>query len=271
MDVLRERLRFSIPTIPARERPLYVLVAAWLLAMIAVPIAGWTFGADALPAAISVGVIMQVIAVCALLISVWGARQTGIAVGVIVVLAWGVEFIGHTTGFPFGSYDYTPRLQPQIGGVPLLVPLAWLMMLPPAWIIAHRIIGGGAAGGGSWTLSGRLRFAAVTALAFTAWDLFLDPQMVGWDLWRWNIPGEYFGIPLVNFGGWLLASSTITLAASFVAPLRRLPARPLVLIYVVTWLLQTGGLALFWGLPGPALFGFVGMGGMLWWAWRRAR
>ncbi|MBK9747058.1 MAG: carotenoid biosynthesis protein [Chloroflexi bacterium] len=69
----------------------------------------------------------------------WGGRRALTTIGVIVALAWLTEFIGHTTGFPFGSYDYTPRLQPQVGGVPLLIPLAWLMMLPPAWAMARVI------------------------------------------------------------------------------------------------------------------------------------
>ena len=32
-----------------------------------------------------------------------------------------------------------------------------------------------------------------------------------------------------------------------------LPAAPLLLVYTITWLLEMGGLALFWGVRGPAL------------------
>jgi hypothetical protein len=31
-------------------------------------------------------------------------------------------------------------------------------------------------------------------------------------------------------------------------------------IYIITWLLQSGGQALFWGQPGPAATGFLVMG-----------
>lgn len=265
----------TLPRLSSQERLVYGMVVVWILTMISVPIVRWTLGDAALPTAVSLGVLMQVIAVCVVLISAWGVRRALITIGVIVALAWLTEFIGHTTGFPFGSYDYTPRLQPQVGGVPLLIPLAWLMMLPPAWAMASVINLTpqpplrGERGRQTWGV--RLRFIVVTALAFTAWDLFLDPQMVAWDLWRWEFPGAYFGIPLVNFAGWLLASALITFVASLIAPIQTLPARPLVVIYVITWLLETGGLALFWGLPGPALVGFVAMGGMLLWAWRRSR
>jgi hypothetical protein len=50
-----------------------------------------------------------------------------------------------------------------------LVPLAWLMMLPPAWAVARLVAGGPG-----------IAFILTAALAFTAWDLFLDPQMVAW-------------------------------------------------------------------------------------------
>jgi len=118
-----------------------------------------------------------------------------------------------------------------------------------------------------------VRFVLVSALAFTAWDLFLDPQMVAWDLWRWADPGaiNYFGIPFVNYAGWLLASAVITLIAGRIAPLHRLPARPLLIIYAITWALETIGLAVFWGLPAPALVGSIGMGAMLLWAWRASK
>ena len=169
----------TLPRLSSQERLVYGMVVVWILTMISVPIVRWTLGDAALPTAVSLGVLMQVIAVCVVLISAWGVRRALITIGVIVALAWLTEFIGHTTGFPFGSYDYTPRLQPQVGGVPLLIPLAWLMMLPPAWAMASVINLPpqpplrGERGRQTWGV--RLRFIVVTALAFTAWDLFLDP------------------------------------------------------------------------------------------------
>ena len=47
-----------------------------------------------------------------------------------------------------------------------------------------------------------------------------------------------------------------------------LPLQPLILIYIVTWLLETIGQLFFWELPGPAFFGFIGMGsliGLIYW------
>jgi hypothetical protein len=127
-------------------------------------------------------------------------------------------------------------------------------MLPPSWAIGWRL------GGRRYGVASIL----VSGLAITAWDLFLDPQMTQWKLWVWDQPGLYFGIPLVNFFGWFLGGALITAAARPKA----VPDRPLLVVYTLTWVLETVGLAVFWGLPGSALCGFVGMGLLVVLAWR---
>lgn len=231
------------------------LFGAWLLAMIALPIGLYIWGEAALPWGVAAGVLFQSSFVLAILHRAWGPVRTVRAVVMVVGLAWLAEAVGTATGYPFGFYDYTAKLQPQVAHVPLLIPLAWLMMLPPAWVIAYRIAG---------TWSGPA-FVGLSALALTAWDLFLDPQMVRWGFWVWTEPGGYFGIPWLNFFGWLLTAAVVTLA---VRP-RDLPAFPLLLVYVLTWLLETGGLIFFWGLPGPGLVGFFSMGSLIGLAWFR--
>ena len=234
------------------------LLLGWVAVMIALPIVGWFGGGAATLTGVLVGVLCQFAIVISVLAGAWGWRRTLQVLVTVVALAWAVEFLGSHTGFPFGVYAYTDKLQPQMGGVPLLIPLAWMMMLPPAWAVAQRMAGP------RTTWQQHLRFIVLSALAFTAWDLFLDPQMVAWDLWRWANPGgpfplSYFGIPWTNYAGWLVGSALIT---AIVRP-RPLPATPLLLIYTITWALESIGLAFFWGLSGPALVGFVGMGGML--------
>lgn len=223
------------------------LLAAWLLTMICVPILFyWRWGDRAIRGGITAGVVLQAATVLAVVAPAWGVGRTAVAAAWVLLLGWAVEFVGSRTGFPFGRYHYTGRLQPQLGRVPLLIPLAWLMMLPPAWAVADAITAG----------TRGPAFVVVSALAFTAWDLFLDPQMVGWHLWQWEQPGGYFGIPWVNFLGWALASAVMT---AVVAP-AALPGAPLLLVYGLTWALETVGLGLFWGQPQPAAVGAVGMG-----------
>jgi putative membrane protein len=239
---------------------LYTLIVAWSLVMISVPLQRWTAGDEALPFAVTLGAVLQAAAALLLLIYAMGERRALIIAGVVALAAWGIEFIGSTTGFPFGAYHYTDRLQPQIGGVPILIPLAWLMMLPSAWAIAWAIAG----------KRGRVTFIVVTALVFTVWDLFLDPQMVGWGFWEFA-PFDgiaYFGIPLTNYLGWLLSSAAITVLALAVGlqPVK-IPLIPALVIYSVTWFLETVGLLVFWGLPDPGMVGAVVMAVPMVYAW----
>lgn len=238
---------------PSHSKVAWQLVGAWVLTMIAIPILRWTLGDGVLHWGVMLSVALLALAMIGALWAQWGGWTTGRLVVSVGILSWTLEWIGSTTGFPFGSYHYTPLLQPQIAGVPVLIPLAWLMMLPPAWAVASLIVGGRR----DW------RFVLVSAAAFTAWDLFLDPQMVGWGYWVWAAPGGYFGIPWVNFGGWMLGSALIT---SLVRP-GQLSAPIFVTVYAITWFLQTVGQALFWQMPGPAVVGGVVMGVFLLWAY----
>jgi putative membrane protein len=239
-------------------------VALWIVTMIATPIVRWAAGDGALALMASLGVLVQSAAVATIFLRSAGLASTVRALLPLLAAAWLIEFIGSRTGLPFGRYSYTSTLQPQAGGVPLIVPLAWMMMLPPSWAVADSIL---RRGGISWIASARIWRAILAALAFTAWDLALDPQMTAWGFWRWPGGGPYFGIPLTNYLGWLLISFLISL---LLFP-RELPLKPLLAVYGVMWFLQSFGLALFWGLPGPALCGFLAMGGFLAWALMRSR
>lgn len=245
-------------------RPPLALGAAWLLIMIAVPILQWTGFGRWLPAVISISVVAQAAAVVAVLRLAWSWRTIAVALLVVAVLTLLTEAVGTATGFPFGPYTYTDRLQPQALHVPLLIPLAWFMMLPACWAVAFRL------------RARPVAFAAVSAAALTAWDLLLDPQMVHWDLWRWTQPSGYFGIPWSNFAGWWLTGFGVTLAVWRVLgggsaeshPFNRLPVRWLLAVYSVTWFLEAFGLTLFWGLPGPGIVGGVVMGLFMGLGWR---
>ncbi len=185
--------------------------------------------------------------------STGGARW---AVGLLVV-AGGVglvaEAVGVRTGYPFGSYRYAGTLGPQLLDVPVIVPLAWLMMAYPCLLLGRALGRGGAA------------TALTGGLTLAAWDLFLDPQMVTAGHWTWAYPSPSLpgipGIPLTNFAGWLLV------ATAMVAVLDRvLGRRPSVdqnvpaALLGWTWLGSSLGNAVFFGRPLVALWGFAAMG-----------
>ena len=244
------------------ELPGYILIAFWVLTMISLPILRWRFGDAILPLGTNVAAVFQGSAIFGLVWQQWGFRRTLNTFFVVAIVTWGAEAIGQATGFPFGAYHYTDALQPQILGVPLLIPIAWFMLLPPAWVMGQQIVGK------QVTWQKRAAFIVISAAALTAWDLFLDPQMVAWRFWLWDNPnGIYFGIPLSNYVGWFVVAALVT----FLAQPALLKPMPLALIYAIVWFLQTIGQAVFWGQIGPALVGCLGMGGIMLLAYWRSR
>jgi len=118
-----------------------------------------------------------------------------VASGAVMTVSLAIEVIGSRSGVPFGDYDYGVALQPKVFGVPLLVAVAWAMIT----LVVH----------GMFTNSSLSAIGQVVigAAAITAWDVFLDPQMVGEGYWSWSQPGPAFrGIPLVNYGGWFVTA-----------------------------------------------------------------
>lgn len=231
-----------------------VLTGVWIVVMISVPIVRWIGGEGAEHIGIAAGVLAQVAAVVAALATSFGAATIVIVVAV-PLLGWASEVLGSRTGFPFGRYRYTDVLKPQVAHVPVLIPLAWLMMMPPAWAVGALVAPGRPVLG--WL---------VAAAAFTAWDVYLDPMMVAWDFWRWERRGAYLGIPLVNYLGWFVVAFAITaLVALFgrvlgVPLVSGLPTAPLLLVFVVTWILMFVGQLAFWRLRASAFAGFLAMG-----------
>ncbi|MCK2220319.1 carotenoid biosynthesis protein [Actinomadura sp. ATCC 31491] len=204
------------------------------------------------------GIVVAVLAVSVLgfTAAAWGARRAAAGFAAAVLAGYAAEAVGLRTGFPFGHYRYTDLLWPQLGGVPAVVALAWGGMGLAAYAVAAAIT------------TGRAR-PAVGALALTAWDLFLDPQMVGLGLWTWAEPGPYRGIPLSNYAGWLLVSALVMLL------LRRIagdaPARGAVGVYTTMAVMETVGFAAVFQPPDPlvAAAGGISMGVFAALAWRR--
>ncbi|MEU4833482.1 carotenoid biosynthesis protein [Streptosporangium sp. NPDC023615] len=180
-----------------------------------------------------------------------GAVRTAVAFAGVVVTGYAAEWVGIRTGVPFGGYHYTDVLRPQLGGVPVIVALAWGGMGLAAHAVAAAV-----------APASRVARVALGAAALTAWDLFLDPQMLRLGLWVWHDPGPYRGVPLSNFAGWLVVSLLVMLV------MERVLAEPaawnagLVSIYTVMAVMETVGFAAVFDPPDPlvAAAGGVSMG-----------
>ncbi len=179
----------------------------------------------------------------------WGSPRGVAAAGATAVLATAAEQLGTRTGRPFGRYDYTGALRPQVAGVPVLVPMAWFAMSVPARETAHAALGSRS------TRTTRLLAGAAT---LTAWDLFLDPQMVGEGYWQWTRRGAYRGIPLSNYVGWFVTSLGVMAVLEVVLPPAE-PAVDLVAEYAVMAAMETTGFAALFGDRLVAAIGGLGM------------
>ena len=138
----------------------------------------------------------------------------GLSLGVAVLAAGvGLEYVGVTTGVPFGSYTYTGVLAPQLpGGVPLAIGFAWVLIVVSGLFTARTILparpGWLAAVGG-----------AILAVGL---DFLLEPvayRVEGY--WLWQETGGYYGVPWSNFLTWFIATLLMNLVVGQIINLDR--------------------------------------------------
>jgi uncharacterized membrane protein len=174
------------------------------------------------------------------------------ALGLVVITAGGglaAEAVGVRTGVPFGEYAYDRSLGWQVLSVPVVVPLAWTMMGYPLFLAARRI--------------SRRWAAPLGGLGLAAWDLFLDPQMVGDRRWTWADPTPHLpgvtGVPVTNYLGWLVVGTLMMALLDAALPRARVSeAQPATLLFW-TWLGSVIGNLLWFGSSSVALAGGVAM------------
>jgi uncharacterized membrane protein len=238
-----------------RGRPLWwtgwALVAAAVLVQINYPLT---------PPGLRTAVTITSVVVFAAASIVDAARRHGArGAAVLVAVAGGgglvAEAVGVSTGFPFGGYTYLGTLGPELLGVPVVVPLAWVMMAWPALVVGRALA------------SRPVAVVAVGAAALAAWDLFLDPQMVAAGHWAWADPEPALplvpGVPLTNYAGWVLVAVVLVAALHRLVgpePVGAGPSGPAAALYLWTYGSSVFAHLAFFGLPGSAVVGGVLMG-----------
>jgi uncharacterized membrane protein len=205
-----------------------------------------------------------------------GVRTAAGLVVLVAATAIAFEAVGLATGFPYGSYRYSDALGPTLMGVPFLVPLAWLMMAWPSWVLADRL-----AAPVRPARRAAVRISAAAAL-FAAWDVVLDPQMVQAGYWTWTHPRPGLPgidtVPLTNLAGWLLAGLVLMALLDVLVTRTSVPGAPRIgdaaPLLALGWMTLGGALAhAGWlGLPGSAAWGaalFLPVAGLLLVRYRR--
>ncbi len=165
-----------------------------------------------------------------------GWRRALLLLALCTCLSFCAEFYGQKTGTLFGPYYYTSVLGPKLfGTIPVLIPFAWYMMFYPSYIVTNLLTEGK-------PVAEETRFvwllwsATLSAMVMTAWDLTMDPIMsfhpcamgridclpavldenlIGHPAWVWVHGGEHFGVPRLNYRGWLLTAFAVFLIYRF--------------------------------------------------------
>lgn len=183
----------------------------------------------------------------------WAMSYTGIT----FVFALMLEAVGTNTGFPFSAYEYTGSFGPRLFDVPLLIAAAWTMMAYPALLVSRRL---------AMAISPQLHTPiaiVIGAFSLTAWDIFLDPQMVSAGYWTWSDPTHDLpgvpGIPAVNYLGWF-GSSLVLMSLLAALPARAAAEGVPAALWAWTWIGGIVANAFFFGRPSVALVGGIAMG-----------
>jgi putative membrane protein len=165
-----------------------------------------------------------------------GWRRTGMFTLCGYLIAFGSEWLSINTGFPYGWYYYidaTSSRELWVAGVPFFDSLSYVFLAYCSYSTALFILAPLKAW--RWNLATletrRLRRSGAAlllgALLQTGLDVVIDPVALQGHRWflgqiyGYREHGIHFGVPLSNYGGWLL-TSLILIAAFQLLDARRL-------------------------------------------------
>jgi putative membrane protein len=158
--------------------------------------------------------------------------------GLLAGYTYAIEWVGVTTGWPYGAFSYGVDLGPTVAGIPLALPVFFVPLVVDAYLLA--------------LLATRRRYATLpVALALVlAVDLVLDPGAVALGFWTYEA-GGYYGVPVSNFAGWVLSGSvgvlTVDRAVDRQSLCRRLATAPYALDDLVSFILLWSAVNAFYG------------------------
>ena len=182
----------------------------------------------------------------------YGRRGISMYFVTTALVAYAMENASIVTGFPFGHYQHTAHMGPQLGHAPWLVGPIFAVAGYLGWSLAGLLLGDAFSTRRIGPLIAR---PLIAAFITTAWDLCVDP--IGGTLnrdWIWAEGGGYFGVGWMNFFGWMLTMTVAFLL--FALWLARQPQSPAVIEDFGYWLQPI----VFWlliALQFPLLFAIV--------------
>ena len=149
----------------------------------------------------------------------FGARNAIIFLFLVLMVSLGAEFIGANLANNFeGYYKYSEFLGWKFLNIPLLIILMWTAIIYLSYQVSEHITNFRFTKHTPFLQKFWVSFwcALLTSLVVVAWDFALEPLAIEMGWWSWLHPGEYFGVPINNFFGWMTISfSTVFLYKIF--------------------------------------------------------
>lgn len=136
--------------------------------------------------------------------SQYGLKTLGIFFVIVFVISNAYENMSVLTGFPFGNYHHADSLGPKLFLIPIIITPTYFVVGYFSWSIALVLMNTfdkKLTGHQIWSVP------LVASFVMTMWDLQIDSisSTIGKG-WFWHDGGHIFGVPFINYMGWLLCT-----------------------------------------------------------------
>jgi putative membrane protein len=142
---------------------------------------------------------------CYVAVVIWLGWKKALLILVLLSLyALAIETFAIITGFPYSPFTYTEMIGYKLFNyTPYTVPFAYAPLFLGCIYLA------------SIKTANKIYFIFLTALLVLWADLVLDPAAVALNFWKYQWPGIFYQVPLMNFLGWIL-TGTLASAITYI-------------------------------------------------------
>jgi putative membrane protein len=126
-------------------------------------------------------------------------RTAATALIALTAYAYTIEYVGTTTGIPYGQFSYGIALGPMLfGKIPLALPIFFVPLVVNSYLLCLLLLDDHA--------DRAIVRRPVVVTAVLGMDLVLDPAAVALGFWTYG-GGLYYDVPLSNFVGWIVSAA----------------------------------------------------------------
>ena len=126
-------------------------------------------------------------------------RRALVGIGLLMSYTYVIEYVGVSTGWPYGEFVYGVSLGPMVGGIPAALPVFFLPIVLNTYLLSLLLLGERS--------TSRLVRLSIVIPAVVAMDVALDPAAVSLGFWSYDGGGMFYEVPLSNYAGWVLSAT----------------------------------------------------------------